>query len=314
MPDPDDEPAPDPDQGSVSGPDGKRTSGLGGEMASGADGESVLELDEEIVSEAHSEDTLLRDYDILRLRAPNPGPYTLSGTNTWVVGRGPAWVVDPGPLIEAHQERLYAAIESRGGLGGIALTHDHEDHAESVPELLARYPAPVAGGRGEVDVLLEEGVQFGPFEPVATSGHSIDHFALIGYGACFTGDSVLGEGSVYIAPHPGSMSQYMLALTRLRMREDFSVLCPGHGPIVWAATDKLEEYVNHRLDREHALMYALGKGLHTEQALLDAVWSDVSESMRPLASVTLAAHLDKLYDEQVLPDGVQRPTFDSFDW
>lgn len=270
--------------------------------------------DEEIVPESGSDADLLTHYDILRLRAPNPGPFTLSGTNTWVVGRRPAWVVDPGPLIESHLERLFAAIESRGGLGGVALTHDHEDHAEAVSELLARHPAPLAGGRGAVDVELEEGVRFGPFYPVATSGHSSDHFALIADGACFTGDAVLGEGSVYIAPHRGSMANYMLALTRLRMREDFNVICPGHGPIVWDADAKLEEYVNHRLDREHALMYALGKGLRTERDLLDTVWPDVSESMRPLASVTLAAHLDKLDDEQVLPDGVQRPTFDSFDW
>ncbi len=270
--------------------------------------------DEQIVSESGSDADLLRNYDILRLRAPNPGPFTLSGTNTWVVGRRPGWVVDPGPLIESHLERLYAAIEARGGLGGVVLTHDHEDHTEAVPALLARHPAPLAGGRGDVDVVLEEGVRFGPFYPVATSGHSADHFALIADGACFTGDAVLGEGSVFIAPHRGSMSNYMLALTRLRMREDFNVICPGHGPTVWDADGKLEEYVNHRLDREHSLMYALSKGLRSERELLDAVWPDVSESMRPLASVTLAAHLDKLDDEQVLPEGVQRPTFDSFDW
>jgi glyoxylase-like metal-dependent hydrolase (beta-lactamase superfamily II) len=270
--------------------------------------------DDEIVPESRSDADLLTHYDVLRLRAPNPSPFTLSGTNTWVVGRRPAWVVDPGPLIESHLERLYVAIDGRGGLGGVALTHDHEDHSEAVPELLARYPAPLAGGRGQVDVVLEEGVRFGPFYPVATSGHSADHFALIADGACFTGDAVLGEGSVYIAPHQGSMANYMLALTRLRMREDFNVICPGHGPTVWDAEGKLEEYVNHRLDREHALMYALGKGLRSERELLDAVWPDVSEAMRPLASVTLAAHLDKLDDEQVLPEGVQRPTFDSPDW
>lgn len=271
-------------------------------------------MDEQIVPESRSDADLLRHYDILRLRASNSGPYTLSGTNTWIVGRRPAWVVDPGPLIDSHVQRLHAAIDGRGGLGGIALTHDHEDHAQAVPELRAHYGAPLAGGRGDVDVVLEEGMRFGPFFPVATSGHAADHFALIGDGACFTGDAVLGEGSVYIAPHRGAMSHYMLALTRLRMREDFNVLCPGHGPVVWDAHDKLDEYVNHRLDREHALMYALGQGLRTERELLDAVWPDVSESMRPLAAVTLAAHLDKLYDEQVLPKGVQRPTLDSFDW
>ena len=74
-------------------------------------------------------------YDILRLRAPNPGPLTLSGTNTWVVGRAPAWVVDPGPLLDEHVERLLDAIDARGGLGGVALTHDHADHSEAVRAL-----------------------------------------------------------------------------------------------------------------------------------------------------------------------------------
>jgi glyoxylase-like metal-dependent hydrolase (beta-lactamase superfamily II) len=270
--------------------------------------------DDEIVSSAVSEADLLRNYDIMRVRAPNPGPFTLSGTNAWVVGRRPAWVVDPGPLIESHLERLLAAVESRGGLGGVVLTHDHEDHSEAVEALLERHPAPLAGGRGDVDVKLEEGVRVGPFAPVATSGHSPDHFALVADGACFTGDAVLGEGSVYIAPHRGAMSNYLLALTRLRLREDFNVICPGHGPPVWDADGKLEEYVNHRLEREHALMLALGRGLRGERELLDAVWPDVSDAMRPLASVTLAAHLDKLDDEQVLPEGVERPTFESFDW
>jgi glyoxylase-like metal-dependent hydrolase (beta-lactamase superfamily II) len=264
--------------------------------------------------EASSDARLLEDYDVLRLLAPNPGPLTLSGTNTWVVGRGPAWVVDPGPSIESHAQRLYQAIEARGGLGGVVLTHDHEDHAEAVAKLLARYPAALAGGRGEVDVKLAEGVRFGPFQPVATSGHSPDHFALIADGACFTGDAVLGEGSVFVSPHRGAMSNYLLALTRLRQREDFSVICPGHGPIVWDAAGKLEEYLNHRLDRERSLIEALGRGLRTERELLDTVWPEVPEALRPLASVTLAAHLDKLDDEQLLPEDVERPTFESFDW
>lgn len=251
--------------------------------------------------------------DILCVRAPNPGPLTLTGTNTWVVGRGPAWVIDPGPLITEHLERVCAAVEERGGLGGVVLTHDHADHAEAAPELLARHPAPLAGGRGEVDVRLREGERVGPFDPVATSGHSSDHFALISAGACFTGDAVLGEGSVFIAPHPGSMARYMLALARLREREDFDVLCPGHGPVVRDAAGKLDEYVSHRLERERKLIDALAQGLRGEAELLDSVWPEVPAAMRPLASVTLAAHLDKLKDEGLLPEGVQRPELRGFD-
>jgi glyoxylase-like metal-dependent hydrolase (beta-lactamase superfamily II) len=141
------------------------------EGGKGANGDSA---------EAGSEADLLAHYGILRVRAPNPGPLTLTGTNSWVLGREPAWIVDPGPLIDEHVERLFAAIERRGGLGGVALTHDHHDHTEATRALLERYPAPLAAGRGAVDILLGEGVRFGPFEAVATPGHSPDHYALVG--------------------------------------------------------------------------------------------------------------------------------------
>jgi glyoxylase-like metal-dependent hydrolase (beta-lactamase superfamily II) len=270
----------------------------------------------EAESNPEGEDAVERlgGYEILRLRAPNPGPLTLSGTNTWVVGRRPAWVVDPGPLIEAHVQRLFAAIDASGGLGGVVLTHDHQDHAEAVGTVLERYPAPLAAGRGVGVVRLAEGVRFGPFEAVATPGHSADHFALVAGGACFTGDAVLGEGSVFIAPEPGAMSGYLLALERLRRREDIDVICPGHGPPVWEARAKLEEYIAHRLDRERDLIAALSEGRRTTPELLEAVWADVPPALRPFAAITLAAHLDKLEEEQILPTGVERPRLERIDW
>jgi len=263
--------------------------------------------------ETRSEADLLGGYDVLRVLAPNPGPLTLSGSNTWVVGHGPAWVVDPGPSIDVHIQRLLSAIEDRGGLGGIVLTHDHPDHAEAVGVLLEHYPAPVAAGRGDVDVTLAEDVRLGPFHAVATPGHAPDHFALVAHRACFTGDAVLGEGSVFISPYPGAMAGYLLGLERLRLRQDFDVLCPGHGPPVWDAHTKLEEYAGHRIDRENALIMALGEGCRSVRELLDAVWRDVPEALSPLATVTLAAHLDKLDDEQILPVGVERPKFEGFE-
>jgi glyoxylase-like metal-dependent hydrolase (beta-lactamase superfamily II) len=256
----------------------------------------------------------LRGHQIARLRAPNPGPLTLSGTNTWVVGRGPAWVVDPGPLMDAHIERLLAAIDARGGLGGVVLTHDHADHAEAVEKLLAERPAPLAAGRGDVDVTLADDLRFGPFHALPTPGHARDHFALVAEGGCFTGDAVLGEGSVFISPYPGAMSAYMLALERLRAREDFDVLCPGHGPPVWEPRSKLDEYIGHRIDRENRLLAALADGNRTIAALLDAAWPEVPEELRPLATVTLAAHLDKLSEVGALPAGVERPTFEGVAW
>jgi glyoxylase-like metal-dependent hydrolase (beta-lactamase superfamily II) len=265
--------------------------------------------------EPRSDAGLLRDYDILRLRAPNPGPLTLTGTNTWVVGRRPAWVVDPGPLIDTHVKRVLAAIDARGGLGGVALTHDHADHSEAVQMLLEAHPAPLAaGGRRDATVKLADDVRFGPFQAVHTPGHAPDHYVLIGDGACFTGDAVLGDGSVLITPHPGAMAGYLLALTRLRLREDFNVLCPGHGEVVWDARAKLEEYIAHRVDRENRLIVALNEGRRSVSDLLDAVWGEVPEELRPAATATLAAHLDKLEDDEVLPRGVERPNFQNRPW
>ena len=246
--------------------------------------------------------------DIVGIRAANPGPFTLSGTNSWLVGRDPAWLVDPGPALDEHVQALVEEIERRGGLGGIALTHDHQDHSEAVPAIRTRFPqAKLAGARGEVDVTVVENTRFGPLLAIPTPGHAPDHFSFVCGDVGLSGDAVLGEGSVFISPDPGALAGYLQGLDRLR-RHDLAVLAPGHGPVVESVTEKLDEYVAHRLDRERRLVAALGAGKRTVEELLDDVWADAPAVLRPAAAVTLAAHLDKLADEDRLPDGVERPT------
>jgi glyoxylase-like metal-dependent hydrolase (beta-lactamase superfamily II) len=257
------------------------------------------------VSDAEAE--LLAERGIARVLAPNPSPLTLTGTNSWVVARSPAWVVDPGPAHEEHLAALCAAIEDRGGLGGVVLTHGHADHSEAAAALAARYGAPLAAGAGAADVALGEGERFGPFEAVATPGHAPDHFALVACDACFSGDAVLGQGSVFVTPYEGSLVSYLAALERLAARSDFTIICPGHGPTVPDGHAKLWEYRDHRLERERALVSALDAGLRGSGELLDAAWADVPASLRVAAAVTLAAHLDKLEEEGRLPADVERP-------
>jgi glyoxylase-like metal-dependent hydrolase (beta-lactamase superfamily II) len=250
----------------------------------------------------------LPEHDIVGIRAANPGPFTLSGTNSWIIGRDPAWLVDPGPALGEHLLALRDEIAGRGALGGILLTHDHPDHAEAVPAMRAAYPgAPVAAARGDVDVRLSDGDGFGPFEIVATPGHAPDHLAFVAGSATLTGDAVLGEGSVFISPDPGALVGYLAALARLRDRR-LDVLCPGHGPPVGDPAAKLEEYIAHRLERERRLLGALEHGKRSVDELLDEAWSEVPATLRPAAAVTLAAHLDKLAGEGRLPDGVERPS------
>lgn len=249
----------------------------------------------------------LAGYQLVGIRAGNPGPFTLAGTNSWIVGCDPAWLVDPGPALEQHVEALAAELERRGGLGGVALTHDHADHTAAVPMIRARYPAaPVAAARGEVDARLSDGDVFGPLEALATPGHAPDHLAFISGDVGLTGDAVLGEGSVFIAPDPGALVGYLDGLARLERRR-LEVIAPGHGPPVFDVPAKLEQYVSHRLERERRLLAALEHGKRSVPELLDDVWDDVPAALRPAATVTLAAHLDKLADEGRLPADVERP-------
>ena len=240
---------------------------------------------------------VLAAHDVLLVQAENPGPLTLSGTNTWLVGRDPAWVVDPGPDLPAHVATVAAATSERGGLGGIALTHDHADHAGAVEALQERL--------GPVGVATTG--RAGPLTALPTPGHTPDHVAwILGGEIAFTGDAVLGWGSVFLTPYPGSLAGYLDGLAGLRALP-LAALCPGHGPVVDDPAAKLAEYVAHRLEREAALVSALAAGARGSEELLDRVWADVPPVLRPAAAVTLAAHLDKLADEGRLPEGVERP-------
>jgi glyoxylase-like metal-dependent hydrolase (beta-lactamase superfamily II) len=235
----------------------------------------------------------LDDLGVVRVRADNPSPLTLTGTNTWVVGRDPAWVVDPGPALDAHLDALAAALAARGGAGGIALTHDHADHVEGVDRLLARVGGvPVAAARGAA-VRLADGDRFGPLSVLAVPGHSDDHLVFVAGRAAFTGDAVLGAGSVFVS---AGLAAYLDGLRRLRAL-DLAVLCPGHGDEVWDPRATLDRYVEHRLDRERRLVAALEAGLRSEDELLDAAWDDAPRELRPAAAITLRAHLEKLRRE-----------------
>lgn len=242
---------------------------------------------------------LLARHDIGLVRAANPSPYTLEGTNTWLVGRDPCWVVDPGPDLAEHADAVADAAAQRGGVGGIALTHGHLDHAGGVGPLRERTGAPAPAARRDGDVL-------GPLRTLATGGHAPDHVAFVAGAVAFTGDAVLGRGSVFVAPGPGSLRGYLDALARLRAL-GLELLCPGHGPVVTDPQARLDAYAEHRLERERALVAALDDGLRGVDELLDRAWADAPAALRTAATITLAAHLGKLEEDGRLPRGVQRP-------
>jgi glyoxylase-like metal-dependent hydrolase (beta-lactamase superfamily II) len=226
------------------------------------------------------------------VRADNPSPLTLDGTNTYIAA---GWVVDPGPDDEEHLRAVLEAAD--GSIEGIVLTHDHFDHAQGAPRLAA-----LAGG---VSVRHPgAGDDPGPFTVVPSPGHSRDSVCLILGRICFSGDTVLGEGSVFVPGDGGGLSGYLAALERL-LELDLEAICPGHGPMVWDPNERIAGYIEHRLERERKVLAAIEAGAHTSDEILDRAWDDAPidtvPMLRAAAAATLEAHLEKLRSDGRLP-------------
>jgi glyoxylase-like metal-dependent hydrolase (beta-lactamase superfamily II) len=262
--------------------------------------------------------------EIARIVAPNPGPMTHEGTNTYLYGSGPCAVIDPGPDDAGHLEAVRGAARERGGIGVILLTHLHGDHAEGAERLagIAVGDSAVgeanAGGNPTVGrgtdsdlngpppvVLPSDGEEHGGLRAVATPGHALEHVCLLTPDrVCFSGDLVLGEGSTFVPTDDGSLAAYMDSLRRLQA-EPLELICPGHGPWVTDPAAKLAEYVEHREMRERRLVAALQRGERSRAALLAEVWDDVPDEIRPVAAVVMEAHLQKLNAEGRLPPDLE---------
>jgi glyoxylase-like metal-dependent hydrolase (beta-lactamase superfamily II) len=247
--------------------------------------------------------------EIVRVVAPNPGPMTLEGTNTYLYGSGPCVVIDPGPDDGIHLGAVLAAAVERGGVGSIVITHGHGDHADGAGALATAAVEQRALEAGAVAwepevILPSDGEEHGGLRAIATPGHAPDHVCLMtGDGVCFSGDLVLGSGSTFVPPDGGSLNAYMDSLRRMQA-EEIELICPGHGPWVTDPAAKLAEYVEHREMRERHLLAALERGERSRAALLAEAWSDVPAELRPAAEMVMQAHLDKLAAEGRLPSGV----------
>ena len=236
---------------------------------------------------------MIAGVDVARVRADNPGPLTLTGTNTWLIGRDPCWIIDPGPALEGHLDAVAHAAGLRGGAGGIALTHDHGDHTEGLPGLLERI--------GDGLAVARDGT-LGPLRALPAPGHSPDSRGVdLRVGRLHRRHGA-GEGSVFVA---GQLREYLAALEQLRAL-DLALLLPGHGEPVTDPDARIGALVAHRLDRERRLLAALDAGARSVDELLDEAWSDAPPALRPAAAFSLAAHLDKLDAEGRLPAGVER--------
>ena len=257
---------------------------------------------------------------VARLLAPNPSPFTYTGTQTYLVGgAGGLAVIDPGPNDPAHLAALGAAIGDRCVIA-IACTHTHRDHSPAAAPLAARTGAPVVGC-APLTPVRASGEQSSPpraeapFDPtyapdrvladceriagpgwtltaLATPGHTSNHlcFALEESGALFTGDHVMGWSTTVVSPPDGDMDDYMASLARLAARED-RIYYPAHGPAVERPAQLLRGIIGHRRQRERQILKLLGENAASVPELVRVMYRGLDEALWKAAGQSLLAHL-----------------------
>jgi len=245
------------------------------------------------------------DRRMTRVIAPNPGLMTGPGTNTYIVG-GRA-VIDPGPAIDSHVEKILQL----GDIKWILCTHTHVDHSPAAAALKAATGAQVLGRPApagqdatfQPDFVLENGqrVDLGgiSLRAIHTPGHASNHlcYLLEETRMLFTGDHVMQGSTVVINPPDGDMRAYLQSLERL-LGEDIAIIAPGHGYLIGAPHRELRRLIAHRLNRERKVVAALERLEHPSiDEMLPLVYDDVPERIHRVAARSLTAHLDKLVAE-----------------
>jgi glyoxylase-like metal-dependent hydrolase (beta-lactamase superfamily II) len=242
------------------------------------------------------------------ITAPNPGPFTLDGTRTYLIEE--TIVLDPGPAIDSHIDAIRNAMPK---LETILITHRHADHAPAAVPLKRATGARIVAPHGvlhETDQVVSDGDVIDGIEVIATPGHTSEHVCyLTPDGDLFTGDTILGVGTTAIFPPDGNMADYIASLRKLRTRNPRRIF-PAHGPTREDAVSLIDEYITHRLERERQVIDAIRAGAQTVADMRRAIYPDLDPRLEGASEVQLAAHLIKLADEGVVEalDGAYRIT------
>jgi glyoxylase-like metal-dependent hydrolase (beta-lactamase superfamily II) len=243
---------------------------------------------------------------IRSITAPNPGPFTLDGTRTYLLGK--TAVIDPGPAIDSH---VRAIAQAMPGLELILITHRHADHAPAAIPLkkatgaLIYAPADVLEDE-QVDRRLSGGeiidIEDEQLEVIPTPGHTHEHICFLSDdGDLFTGDTILGSGTTAIFPPDGNMREYMESLRLLRSRNPRHIH-PAHGPSRDNAVALIDEYISHRLAREQQLIEAIRGGASTIPQMRQRIYPVLDERLQGAAEIQITAHLIKLGEENVVSE------------
>lgn len=268
---------------------------------------------------------------IRRVVANNPGPFTYTGTTSFIIGHGQVGILDPGPVDPTHLDALLAAVEGET-VTHILVSHTHMDHSpgaaplkERTGALLCGYGPHGTGGRDDhvsletggdrsfvPDLVLRDGdLVTGPgwtLECLHTPGHTSNHicYALREEKVLFTGDHVMAWSTSIVGPPDGNMSEYMDNLERLLKRDDACYM-PTHGPAIPDPKPFVRAYIDHRLEREHQITDCLEKDIHYIKEMVPLMYEDIDPRLIPAAAVSVFAQMQRLVkmDKVVCADKTQ---------
>jgi glyoxylase-like metal-dependent hydrolase (beta-lactamase superfamily II) len=259
---------------------------------------------------------------VRRLLAPNPSPFTFTGTQTYVVGSGEVAVIDPGPAIPEHVDALLAGIAGER-VTAILCTHTHRDHSPASRALAEATGATIVGCRAlsfedagpradaafdddyAPDRVLADGEALEGkgwiLEAIATPGHTSNHlcFALPEEKALFSGDHVMGWSTTIVSPPDGAMAAYMTSLAKLQARSD-SIYYPGHGPVIEGPQKLLRGLVLHRRQREAQILAELRRGEQEVADMVPRLYREIDPQLHPAAERSVLAHLIDLQSRGVV--------------
>jgi glyoxylase-like metal-dependent hydrolase (beta-lactamase superfamily II) len=258
---------------------------------------------------------------VRRIVAPNPGPFTFTGTCSYIVGEGEVAIIDPGPDLPAHTEAVLDAVKNER-VAQIVITHTHRDHSPGARAIQAATGAKTFGegphraarpfqidektrldASGDMDFMPDVRVKDGDLingksytlETVLTPGHTMNHavYALKGTDILFSGDHVMAWSTSIVAPPDGEMHAYMHSLHKLKRRPE-TIYFPGHGPAVRNAPAFVDRYIAHRDARETAILRSLERGETDIPSLVRAIYIGLNPKLAGAAALMTFAQLEDL--------------------
>jgi glyoxylase-like metal-dependent hydrolase (beta-lactamase superfamily II) len=264
---------------------------------------------------------------VRRLIAPNPSPFTFTGTCSYIIGRGRVAIVDPGPENEEHLAAMLAAIEGET-LDSIVITHTHRDHSPGARALQAATGARIIGcaphveirndasGRldasHDMDYAPDEVMSDGDFhagagftlEAIHTPGHASNHlcFAILEDNALLCGDHVMAWSTTIVSPPDGVMREYMASLEKLGQRDE-AIFYPGHGAPVTDPRRYMRALAHHRRMREAAILREIGKNALPIPVLVDRIYLGLDEKLKKAAALSVLAHMEDLVARDLINAG-----------